>query len=170
MGGIAINMIGFKSGHLTVLARTTGPIPKRAYWECLCRCGNRLPVMGKYLRSNEVKSCGCMNRQGIAGPANYRHGHAPSSGVSRTYQSWYSMIQRCENSNSPGYRKYGARGIAVCPQWHDFRVFLADMGVKPKDKRSIDRYPNNEGNYEPGNCRWATDQEQADNKRREKCK
>lgn len=81
------------------------------------------------------------------------------------YRSWEGMKQRCLNKNAKGYKNYGGRGIKVCGRWMEFKNFLEDMGKKPKGKHSIDRI-NNEGNYEPLNCRWATDIEQASNQRR----
>ncbi len=165
MGDVAQNMIGFRSGRLRVIARSAGPDPKRAYWLCCCDCGGEVTAMGKYLRKGEVKSCGCLNRQGIAGPSNFRHGHAPESGVSKTYRIWAGMIQRCENTANGAFAEYGAKGIKVCERWHEFPIFLADMGECPEG-RSIDRFPDMVGNYEPGNCRWATPKEQANNTRR----
>ena len=84
-----------------------------------------------------------------------------------TYHSWEAMIQRCENPNNSRYKDWGGRGIKVCERWHDFRNFFADMGVRSFGLM-LDRI-NNDGNYEPGNCRWATQKEQNNNKRSNSC-
>jgi hypothetical protein len=93
-----------------------------------------------------------------------RHGHTnPRSGE---YTSWAGMIQRCGNPNNPNYAGYGGDGVTVCERWRNsFEAFLADMGPRPSPAHSLDRYPNREGSYEPGNVRWATDAEQTRNQR-----
>lgn len=93
----------------------------------------------------------------------YRHG------MTRTpvYRAWVAMLQRCTNPNLPGYSEYGGRGITVCERWRDFVNFNADMGAKPTPKHSLDRIDNN-GNYEPDNCRWSTPKEQINNQRHRK--
>lgn len=84
--------------------------------------------------------------------------------IDKTYSTWKSMWQRCTNSLHKSFGNYGARGVTVCAKWADFEAFRADMGERP-DGKTLDRYPNKEGNYEPGNCRWATNTQQARNRR-----
>ena len=102
---------------------------------------------------------------GLAGRRNGRfsHGHAGAK-LSPTYVVWASMLTRCTNPRSTSYPEYGGRGITVCERWRLFGNFLADMGERPTG-RTLDRYPNRKGNYEPGNCRWATPRKQANNAR-----
>ena len=106
-------------------------------------------------------SCGCL-RDEVEKVSAIKHGGCKS----RTYQSWRAMRERCSNPNNSHYNSYGGRGIIVCERWNDFALFLADMGERPVNK-TLDRI-NNNGNYEPSNCRWATDAEQRANKRSRK--
>lgn len=79
------------------------------------------------------------------------------------YTSWRNLVARCTNPNNPAWHRYGGRGIKVCDRWmHDFKAFITDMGPKPSADHSIDRFPNNDGNYEPDNCRWSTRKQQAE--------
>jgi|SRR6267142_833044 len=137
-------------------------------WLCLCDCGNVIPVIGQHLRGGGTKSCGCFRHD-------FRviHGHNRSrltSGKSPEYNSWDHMVQRCMNRKNTAWKYYGGRGIKVCKRWQKFDNFLADMGSRPSTKHSIDRFPNNNGNYEPGNCRWATRIQQMNNTRRQETK
>jgi hypothetical protein len=111
-----------------------------------------------------------MTRRKANPQTNKLHGEAwvrrPSGkwGQTDEYISWHAMMSRCFNPKWPNYADYGGRGVTVCAEWQDYRRFLADMGRRPSSEHSIDRYPNREGNYEPGNCRWATRSEQARNR------
>ena len=131
------------------------------YWECLCECGNKTIVSASYLRNGKIKSCGCLRKEGN----NTKHQHTSRSHTpSPTYSSWIKAKQRCNNPNVPNWVDYGGRGIKVCDRWLDsFENFLADMGERP-DGTTIDRI-NNDGNYEPGNCKWSTPKEQSNNRR-----
>lgn len=93
-----------------------------------------------------------------------RHGLSKGPNRAPEYSSWVQMRSRCRNPNNKKYPWYGARGIKVCERWDSFKTFLEDMGPRPSSRHSIDRYPDNKGNYEPGNCRWATSAEQAFNR------
>jgi hypothetical protein len=97
--------------------------------------------------------------------ANIIHGHAAGGVISPEYATWASMLARCFDENSTSYPRYGGRGITVCERWWDFQNFLADVGLKPSPELSIDRFPDNNGNYEPGNVRWATKKQQARHRR-----
>lgn len=156
-----IPIVGFRFGKLTVLAEAapqrSNANGRRYYFSvCLCECGNTKTIKNEDLRSG-VKSCGCSKKRG-----NPKHGHATCH-ITRTYKAWSSMKQRCLSPNSSSYARYGGAGITVCKPWQDsFKQFLTDMGECPPGLE-IDRWPDQKGNYEPGNTRWATPKQQARN-------
>ncbi len=131
----------------------------RSFWKCKCTgCGLIKTVESISLRRGVSK--GCKNCKVTTGAT--RHGL--SKDVLRPYSAWWDMLARCENKDNRYYKYYGDRGIKVCERWHDITLFYEDMGPRPAKGYTLDRI-NNNGNYEPGNCKWATMKEQSRNKR-----
>lgn len=123
-------------------------------WKCRCDCGQSHNVLGVALRQGQVSSCGCL-RADLGRAMLTKHGLYKSPG----YNSWWGAKMRCRNPRNQHYWRYGGAGIAFSPAWDKFEDFIEDMGLPPSPRHSIDRI-DGRGNYEPGNCRWATQQEQ----------
>jgi hypothetical protein len=159
-----VDRIGKVYGYLTVIERVPDPERLVSLWLCRCKCGNEVIVKGGNLNSGNTNSCGCLNLQKLS--------ERQTHGKTRTteYRIYHGMIRRCYEVGNPAYPDYGGRGIKVCDRWrgeHGFENFYADMGPRPKGK-TLDRWPNNDGDYELANCRWATKKEQAENRRSNK--
>lgn len=170
----ANNLQGLKVGRLTVLRRAEGIRRKYAMWECVCKCGKTkiLPSSSLSATKNKrvTRSCGCLAIEAgkrlaeinKLNPSILTHGECRGRKTSREYNVWAGMKDRCNNPKNQRYELYGGRGIFVCKSWEKFENFLSDMGRCPKDF-SLDRI-NNDGNYEPSNCRWASTSMQMKNR------
>lgn len=160
--GTFIDLTGRRFDRLTVLSR--GPNKGvKAVWLCRCDCGQLALAHGHDLRLGKHRSCGCLHRERTT-----THGDSTAANNYRSpeYRAWLAMKARCYNPRTRRFDRYGGRGIAVCDRWRDsFAAFLADMGRKPTPSHSVDRI-DNDGNYEPANCRWATRAEQQRNNNR----
>lgn len=157
------DIAGRRFGRLT--AQWPAGRKNLTYWLCLCACGKLRINTLQDLTTGNTKSCGCLRRE-LSAARFLKHGHARARYHTAEYFCWRNMLNRCLYKKGEKYKTYGARGIRVCKRWMRFENFLADMGRRPKG-RTLDRR-NNDGNYTPKNCHWATPSEQAFNRRRKK--
>lgn len=161
--GDFLDYVGKKSGELTVVGivkESLGETRQQTMLRCICSCGNETNILPYQFKNGAIKSCGnCRTKAGIRDGRSLRN--------PKLYAVWNQMIERCENENQKWYHRYGGRGIKVCTEWHNycnFEKWVESVGGKP-ERMSLDRIDNDK-DYCPENCRWATQKEQTRNQSR----
>lgn len=164
----SLNLAGCRFGRLLAISskrrRVNGT--SKVFWLCQCDCGKRIFVGATHLPSGNSKSCGCKRTDSLKGNRwRFIHGAAANGKISSLYRTWSSMKSRCFNPKNKAFPDYGGRGITVCKRWvASFVHFAKDIGERPTAQHSLDR-KDNDGNYTPSNCVWATKKEQIKNRR-----
>lgn len=152
-----MDLIGKKFYRLTVISEASKWRDGRVRWECICLCGKKKEVLTNLLLTGVTRSCGCLRKENV-GNMFRTHGMCWTP----TYKSWVSMKRRVTSKKHPMYKRYGGRGISICSRWYDFKNFFNDMGNRPPNL-TLERI-DNEKDYTPLNCKWATRKEQNNNK------
>ena len=150
------DLTGDRFSRLVITGLVGFSTKRVAIWSFICDCGVMGTVKTSHLNYGSTKSCGCLQVDSLK-----KHGLTGT----KIYRAWNNMIDRCYNKKYHHYKHYGGRGIKICDRWRDsFINFFSDMGEPPSKKHSLDRFPDKDGNYEPGNCRWATATQQIRNR------
>lgn len=153
------DLTGMEFGRLTVLSMSDEKQGKKYKWLCQCSCGNLTIKAGADMKKGNTKSCGCLAKE-LSPTWAIKHGMSST----KEYAAWAAMIDRCNREGNEYFSKYGGRGVEVCEDWlNNFEAFMLDMGKAPTKTHSLERI-DNDGNYEPSNCKWGTKQEQSQNR------
>lgn len=166
----AVDLSGQRFGRLVALEKADRAKSGATMWLCKCDCGNIVSVQYSNLKRGATQSCGCLNQENRES-RNYKHGGSYRGKTDRLYRVWRGMIGRCEDPKNNSYKHYGAKGVSVCGDWKDYKLFrewAVKTGYDPNAKRgecTLDRI-NPYGNYEPNNCRWVSMKIQSNNRRK----